>query len=160
MIHEASNGKQIAEGIHFRDLTRAERKGKKWKGVFLTDVFYLAETGTRNTYLCKQGGREWGRITPRGILVRQGYAWNYCSGSPDWHKPASGVHDLLYQFSGCTWFPACIDREAADRIFDKFSFGRSSWAFSLGLSAFSWAYWARTPQDGETVEIVHTIEPT
>lgn len=155
MTHEASNGCQIVEGIHFRDLTAAERGKSKWKGIYLCDVLHICKTGVRRDYVCKQGGREWGRITPRGVLVRKDYAWNYCTASPDWQKPASGPHDILYQFSGCTWFPAQITRERADRIFRLFSTGLSaSWYFAV-LAATSWICWAKPPRAGETVELIY-----
>ncbi len=159
MTHEASNGNQIAEGIHFLDVTGPDRNSRI-KGVFLCDVLYLCDTGVNQDYVCKQGGREWGRITPRGVLVRKGYAWNYCTASPDWQKAASGVHDLLYQFAGCAWFPSPITRKKADSIFSQFSIGWSAKLFWLGLSAFSWVCWASRPTAGEIVEILHVVDAT
>lgn len=153
MIHEAATAADIIEGVHFRDTIGAERT-ITCKGVYLRSVLHLFPTGVRNTYSLRQGGREWGQITPSGVLVRKGYAWNYCTASPDWQKAASGPHDLLYQFAGCLWFPSCIDRHKADDVFRKFSSGRSSWAFSLGLRLGSWACWGRKPEYGETVVVL------
>lgn len=144
------------EGTHWRSLTAEERKGKKWKGRTLCDIFIPVTWPVRveRDYKLMQNGREWGRITSKGTIIRAGYAWNFCSCSPDWEKPASLPHDLIYQFSGCPWFPSWLTRAVADDLFAELCVTKSWFLYRAGLWLGSWTCWGKPPKDGEWVHVV------
>lgn len=150
------------EGVNYRRLSAAERKGKGWLFVTLADTeVRFAEPIAAGLYHLMDGRDfEWGTITPTSIRVRKGYAWNGSSCALDFPSNllASLVHDLLYQFSGCLGFPVRITRGWADSMFyaicAKQGF-RLRPLYRLGLWLGSWAAWSRTPVDGEHIESTH-----
>jgi hypothetical protein len=148
------------EGVHYRLLTAGERKGSKWKAEMLRDVLFLYPTPAKYDYSVRQHGIEWGRITPRGVILRQRYRWNLCSASPDIEKCASAPHNLLYQFSGCLWFPSWLTRHWADDLFGHFCATSLGWLYRVGLLLGSWAFWKRPVTRGESVEIISNVEAT
>ena len=144
------------EGLHWRRLTKLERGKSPWKAVYLVDVFMPRLTGLKHPYRCWQGGRLWGELRPDGILMKAGYAWNFNTFAPDFAgKAASGGHDLLFQFSGCFYFPRMIiDRKWADDFYYHFCERWIAWAYRAGLFAGSWWAWGNQPLNGEFVEPV------
>lgn len=151
-----SDPRGFREGVHYRLLTAEERRGRKWKAEALADTFIPYKTPAKHTYVFVQRGREWGRVTPQGILIRKGYQWNFCTCSPDWEKCASLPHDLLYQFSGTLWFPPRITRKWADDMFEDLCVTRWRMWYRVGLMLGSWAAWGRKPKDGEETRILTT----
>jgi hypothetical protein len=149
--------RDFVEGTHYRLFSKEERKrlnNHALKAVYLVDVLMPRETNVRHDYHCIQGGRLWGTIRPDGVLIKAGYAWNFNSKSPDFiGKFSSGGHDLLFQFSGCFYFPrAIIDRKWADDFYFHFCEKSLAWAYRLGLFLGSWAAWGNEPRHGEFVE--------
>ena len=137
----------FAAGVQWRRLGAAERRGTPWKYLLLRDVvfdFYPKITLARFV-LRDVGGVERGTIAPLAVTVREGYAWNGCTASPDWELPASLPHDLLYQFSGVAGFPATVTRHWADNLFYALRTTPLGWAYRLGLFVGSWARWGQDP---------------
>ena len=142
------------EGVHWRWLTKDERKGTKWKATLLVDVLILRETGLKHDYMCWQGGQVWMILKPEGVLMKRGYSWNFNTSAPDlWGKLASLPHDGLFQFSGCFYFPrAIIDRMWANNFYYSLCEKSVAWAYRFGLALGSWWCWGNQPLHGEFVE--------
>ena len=155
---------KFREGIEWRKLTKAERAGKLWKYLLLKDVFFKVKTGVTRKYLCcGADGIVWATILPDGIWVHRNYAWNGNTASPDklfgvWLLVASVVHDVLFQFSGCSGFPESITLSFANLLYFHLSPGFAGWAYFSGLSIGSWALWGKPPKDKEYV-ISYPLEP-
>lgn len=156
------------EGHEWRKLTAEERDGKPWKYVLLKDIFIEVETGLSRRFECRgKEGRIWMLLLPHGILMKSGYAWNGNTASPDklfgrWLLLESLPHDGLFQFSGAMGFPReTITLGWSNRLYLALAPPWSGWAYYAGLSAGSWALWARPPQNGDYVESkpLHCLEP-
>ena len=100
-------------------------------------------------------GRVWGRISPNHITISKGYAWNGCSpkraiaglwfGTPDPECTilASGIHDILFQFSGTYGFPLTFDH--CNEIFERLIFLSggviTSVVYGGAVKAFGKPFW-------------------
>jgi hypothetical protein len=148
---------QFRQGYEWRKLSKAERKGKPWKYILLKDMFLEVETGVTRHYDCTGAdGHVWAMILPHGIWLSKGYAWNGNTGSPDkllgvWLLLGAVFHDLLFQFSGCSQFPAEITLGWSNRLYFALSPRWIGWAYYAGLTVGSWALWGKPPKDGEYV---------
>ena len=134
------------ENIHWRKLTSQERNGRPWKYVLLKNfkVTFLAPLCRGVYYLFDGDGTCWGTITPQGITVHAGYAWNGSTASPDWKVIlASLVHDLLYQFSGVAAFP--LTRCQCDNIFFSLAESPLRILYRVGLLVGGWWCWGNSP---------------
>lgn len=160
---------QFREGVEWRKLTKAERGEDPWKYILLTNVFFKVDTGVTRRYLCTgEDGTVWATIFPHGIWIRRGYAWNGNTASPDkifgvWLLRASVVHDVLFQFSGCSGFPSeAITLSFANLLYLKLSPRFIGWAYYSGLTVGSWALWGKPPKNKEYVISypLHLAEPT
>lgn len=146
------------EGIEWRKLTKAERGGKPWKYVLLTDVLFEVETGLLDRFDCVSHDATYMVLSPNGITMKQGYAWNGNSFSPDsifgvCLRLPSLPHDGLFQFSGAFGFPRIkITLPWANWLYLKTAHPFWGKAYYAGLVTGSWALWAREPQNGEYVE--------
>lgn len=149
------------EGAQWRRLTREERAGTPWLYVTTRALeVRFASPIVRNLYVLTDGaGREWGSIAPNYIRLMSGYAWNGSTCAPDCDSNmlASVVHDLLYQFSGCPFFPSAISRSWADDLFYALCRAEGfwlAWAYRSGLFLASWHFWAVPPADGESIWVL------
>ena len=95
-------------GKHYRQLPATSN----WRFVLMRDVqIKVAGLSMHTIELRDKNGRCWAVVTPKGITIHKGYAWNGCSpkahglgrfwGTPDFvaTRLASCVHDVLFQFA-------------------------------------------------------------
>lgn len=116
------------------------------------NIRYLTKTPVA---LYDAKGQLWGRIAPDHIMISKDYAWNGCSpkrafcglwfGTPDFDATilASGIHDLLFQFSGTAGFPLTFDH--CNEIFERIVFLSggivSSAIYGGAVKTFGKSFW-------------------
>lgn len=117
---------EFAEGIHYEQL-----KGGRYRFRLLDDIeIRLPVLANHRNHVSFRDytGKEWMRINRDVVTVRSGYAWNGCSpclwipfigwvGTPTPYPVIlpSLVHDALYQFVWCQFFPITLSQ--CDRVF-------------------------------------------
>lgn len=142
-----------SEGVAWRMLTSSECGSSDWKAKTRYDIFIPKNIPITHAYDFNVGDTNWGRVQPDGILIRAGYWWNLNTSAPDrWGKFASLPHDLIFQFSGCFYFPFCITRAWTNNLYYDLCEKPMALLYRAGLAVGSWYLWKPKPKAGEWVD--------
>lgn len=152
---------EFVEGIHYKKL-----KGGKYRFQLLADVSLKLPQlagGTRVISFRDHKGTEWMRIDKDVVTVRKKYCWNGCSpcrwvpfvgwvGTPTPYPTilASLVHDSLWQFLHCQYFP--LTQRQCDQVFlDIMKANNFRWAnaYHGAVLDFGRFFVGKTPSGGD-----------